>query len=149
MALCSNHAYILGVYDDLKKPSSTVYTCSLVALLESRNPSQNSIAVGTTHLPMSFSSVWKKTTDLPVTESTAVSLYDQLLAVGGRDSDNESTSAIYKYNPVTTSWDIISYMPTARHLCFATVISDSELLVVGGETGKLANDSIEIATTFL
>ena len=145
MVLCGEHVYILGGYDDLKKPTNTAYTCSLAALLRSRNSSQS--CDGMTYQSTLSSGVWKRITDLPVTDSTAVSLYDQLLAVGGRDPDLKSTSAVHKYNLVTKSWEIISHMSTARHLCFAVVIPDSRVLVVGGETGKYANDSMEIATS--
>ena len=32
--LCGGHVFILGGYDELKKPTRVVYTCSLTALLE-------------------------------------------------------------------------------------------------------------------
>ena len=48
---------------------------------------------------------------------------------------------------VTKLWEIISHISTARHLCFAVVIPDSRVLVVGGETGKYVNNSMEIATS--
>ena len=96
VTLCGEHVCILGGYDELKKPSRTVYTCSLTALLESdikkkyyNEPSKHQSAFTPTK-------VWKRVADLPVTESTAVSLYDQLLMVGGRDSEFSSTLAIYK-----------------------------------------------------
>ena len=138
--LCGDHVYILGGYDELKKPSKAVYTCLLTTLLESdRNsgPSKQQSAF--------LSKVWTRVADLPVTESTAVSLYDQLLAVGGRDSECTSTSAVYKYSFVSKSWAIISHMVTPRHLCFAVVIPDNRVLVVGGEIGRSATDSVEIA----
>ena len=144
MALCGDHVYILGGYDELRKPSVSVYTCSLSGLLESDNPAQT--CDWSTY--QSFSSkIWTRVTDLPVTESTAVSLYDQLLAVGGRDSELKSTSAVYKYSFVGKSWEIISHMLTPRHLCFAAVIPDDQVLVVGGENGRFATDTVEIATS--
>ncbi len=76
--------------------------------------------------------------DLPVTESTAVSLYDQLLAIGGRDCEFVSTSAVYKYSFVSNLWDVVSHMftPGIYSICFATVIPDNRALVVGGESGR-------------
>ena len=91
--------------------------------------------------------MWKRVADLPVTESTALSLHGQLLVVGGRDSEFSSTSAIYKYSLVSNSWEVISHMLTPRHLCFAAIIPDNRLLVVGGESGRFAIDSVEIATS--
>ena len=141
MTLCGDHVYILGGYDELRKPSRTVYTCLLTALLESgRNndpPKQQST--------FSSGKVWNRVADLPVTESTVVSLYDQLLAVGGRDSEFISTSAVYKYSLVNRSWAVISHMFTPRHLCFAAVVPDNRVLVVGGENGRFATDSVETA----
>ena len=140
MTLCGDHVYILGGYDELKKPSRIVYTCSLTTLLESY------INYDTSKHQSAFSSkVWERVADLPVTESTAVSLYDQPLAIGGRDSEFVSTSAIYKYSFVSKSWEVISHMLTPRHLCFAAVIPDNKILVVGGESGRFAIDSLEVA----
>ena len=146
MTLCGGHVVILGGYDELKKPTRVVYTCSLIALLESdgiydvNDPLKHQSAFAS-------SKVWKRVTDLPVTESTAVSLYDQLLAIGGRDYELISTSAVYKYSFVNNSWDIISHMLTPRHLCFAAVIPDNRVLVVGGESGRIAIDSVEVGTS--
>ena len=147
MTLCGEDVCVLGGYDELKKPSRRVYTCPLTALFESdikkkyyNEPSKHQSAFSPTK-------VWKRVADLPVTESTAVSLHDQLLAVGGRDSEFSSTSAIYKYSFVSNSWEVISHMLTPRHLCFAAVIPDNRVLVVGGESGRFALESIEIATS--
>ena len=57
----------------------------------------------------------------------------QLLAVGGVGSDNKPTTAVYMYNQATNSWNIISHMTTARKLCFAAVLPNNQLMVVGGE----------------
>ena len=143
MTLCGGHVFILGGYDELKKPTRVVYTCSLSALLES-DGSYNDALKHQSAFPFK---VWKRVTDLPVTESTAVSLYDQLLAIGGRDYEFISTSAIYKYNFVSSWWDVISHMLTPRRLCCAAVIPDNRELVVGGESGKFALDSVEVATS--
>lgn len=149
LSLCGDRVCILGGYDELKNPSKTAYTCSMSKLLESDKPSSSQSLYGSTY--QSFSShVWTRIPDLPVTESTSVSLYDQLLAVGGRNSEYESTTAIYKYSFVSESWDVISHMSIARHLCFAAVVPDTDtVLVVGGESGRYATDSVEIATASL
>ena len=56
------------------------------------------------------------------------------MAVGGRDAEDQTTSAIYKYNPATDSWNIISNMPTARNSCLVAVTPTNEMMVVGGFT---------------
>jgi hypothetical protein len=43
-----------------------------------------------------------------------VTFCEQLLVVGGIDSDNKSTTAVYMYNQATNSWNVISHMTTAR-----------------------------------
>ena len=90
--------------------------------------------------------VWKTIADLPVTESTCVSLHGQLLAIGGQDSSSKSTTAVFKYDLSLKCWEVISHMLTPRHLCFAAVMSDNRLIVVGGENSTLLNDSVEVAT---
>lgn len=135
MSLCGDQVYILGGYDESKQPSSAVYTCSLNALLHS----------STTFQETSKIAVWQTIADLPVTESTCVSLHGQLLAIGGRDSSLKSTTAVFKYSLSLKCWELISHMFTPRHLCFAAVISNNRLVVVGGENSTLPDDSVEVA----
>ena len=108
MALCGDQVYILGGYDELKCPSSAVYTCSkgdllktlsLVSSQKSENNSQKASP-----------STWNQIEDLLVTESTCVSLHGQLVAVGGRESVSRSTTAVYKYNVITRCWEVISHI---------------------------------------
>ena len=56
------------------------------ALLESSKKTKVIMILPNTN-PFSSTKVWERMSDLPVTESTAVSLHNQLLAVGGRDSE--------------------------------------------------------------
>ena len=58
----------------------------------------------------------------------------QLLAVGGEDADEKPTTAVYTFNQATNSWNVISHMTTARKNCFAAVLPNNQLMVVGGET---------------
>jgi len=106
--------------------------------------------------------VWEATADLPVTESTGVTLNGQLLAVGGYDSrkrgtlQNEFTNNIYSYNTKTNSWEVISHMPTPRSDCLVAVLPNNKLMVVGGFYQVIAkskeirptevNNKVEIAT---
>ena len=62
-----------------------------------------------------------------------MTLCGQLLAIGGLDSDDKPTTAIlYVYNQATNSWNVISHMATARSDCFAAVLPNNELMLVGG-----------------
>ena len=72
------------------------------------------------------------------------------MAVGGCDEWYKPTSAIHKYNPTTSSWNLISNMPTARFGCLVTVLPTNEMMVVDGNIAAgCAIDSVEIATIFL
>jgi hypothetical protein len=125
----------------------SVYTCSVSALLQTCTQ-KSSLEERTSALSLSNSSsgVWSKLPDLPVIESTCVTFCGQLLAVGGVDSKKPIT-AVYMYNQATKSWNVISHMTTARWGCFAAVLPNSQLLVVGGETIFLAYlDSVEFGS---
>ena len=94
---------------------------------------------------------WKKVADLPYASATGVSLHGHLLAIGGRESGSGSTCirAVQMYNPITNSWEEVSYMSVGRSRCFAAVLPDDRLFVIGGWTGIHEHtDRVEIATLF-
>ena len=117
--------------------NKAVYTCSVSALLQTCTQ-KSSLQECTSALSLSNSSsgvgVWSKLPDLPVKESTCVTFCGQLLAIGGEDSDNKPTTAVYMYNQATNSWNVISHMITARRQPFAAVLPNNQLMVVGGQT---------------
>ena len=127
----------------------SVYTCSVSALLLTCTQ-KSSLEERTSTLSLSNSSsgVWSKLPDLPVKESTCVTFCGQLLAVGGRDSDYKPTSAVYMHNQ--NSWNIISHMTIARWTCFAAVLHNNKLMVVGGKTVTndmwIDSDSVEFGS---
>ena len=146
-AVHGDQLYMLG--DGLGGES--VYTCSVRALLQTCTQ-KSSLEECTSALSLSNSSsgVWSKLPDLPVVESTCVTFCGQLLAVGGEDSDDKPTTAIYMYNQDTNSWNVISHMAAARRACFAAVLPNNQLMVVGGIT-KINNrwtslDSVEFGS---
>jgi hypothetical protein len=130
-AVHGDQLYMLGDGSGNK----SVYTCSVSALLHTCTQ-KSSLEERTSALSLSNSSsgVWSKLPDLPVTESTCVTYCGQLLAVGGMDSDDKPTTAVYMYNQATNSWNVISHMTTARRGCFAAVLPNNQLMVVGGQT---------------
>ena len=139
MTVCGDRIYLLGGYDKDDKLTPSVYSCSLTTLLM---PQRSRIARA-----LSLSSTndtWTRVADLPVTESTAVTLHGQLIAVGGRDSDNKHTSDVHRYNPSNNSWEVISHMATPRSACFAAVLLDNQLMVMGGlNSDNKEMDSVE------
>ena len=141
VTVCGDQLYMLGG-EHIHTPIKSVCTCSVSTLLQTYT--QRSL-VGTLKRALSlFNSVWSKLADVPVTESTCVTFCGQLLAVGGRDSGNKPTTAVYMYNPSTNSWNVISHMTTARISPFAAVLPDNQLMVVGGINDKRTYlDSVE------
>ena len=112
--------------------SKSVFTCSLPDLW---SPTAS----------LSPSQVWK---EIELDRSSLVQFGGQLLAIGGRDDSGKSTSNIYRYDPHSDSWTIITHMKNKRSECLAVTPLGDYLLVVGGV--KLYNpheestDSVEI-----
>ena len=128
-AVCGDHVYILSLWGG----SKSMYTCSVSALLQSCRSRPTA-------------GVWNTVTGPPVTGTTCVSTHGRLLAIGGRDSNNKLTTAIYMYDRPTDSWEVISHMTTPRYNCYAAVLPNNQLMVVGGGTKNGETDSVEITT---
>ena len=120
-SISGNRIFILG--------ESNMFTCSLQALIESCTL-RSFLPRFRNRIPR----VWKEVAVPPVTNTSCVSICDQLLAIGGKDSDGKSTSAIHVYNPTTDSWEVISHMGTPRYNCIAAALPYNQLMVVGGYT---------------
>ena len=143
--LCGDQVHILGGRDWNHTPSKSVFTCSLVSLLQSRQP--QSLVAGISNLELaSRPRVWRQLADTPYYRSTCASLQGQLLAVGGCNSDDKEKTAIHMYNTTTNSWEVISHMTTPRYRCLVAVLPHDKLMVVGGCTFGDTIDSVEIAT---
>ena len=141
--------YMVGAYDNGCHPIKSVYTCSLNALLQTCRPQSL-----TTRLMRYLSQprkVWRRVADIPAIDSAYVSLHGRLLAIGGKDSDNKLITAVHVYDPSSNLWEVISHMATPRSKCYAAVLPDNQLVVVGGCTSNdytSRTDSVEIATLF-
>ncbi len=117
-ALVGDTLYLLGGNSGLSSPNKQMFSISLPAL----------ISHATSRAPPP---AWEVTnTDL--TSSTAVSLHNSLLAVGGEDDQDRHSSAIRLYNPQTRQWAKVGDVPAALSSCSCTVLSSGELLVLGG-----------------
>ena len=128
IATCSGKIYVLGGRDKMNKASKSVYICSLEALSSNRP------------------NVWQKITDLPLSESTCVSLHGRVLAIGGMDAANRSMKNIYMYEHASKSWKAVGEMLSDRHSCFVAVLPDNQLMVVGGVVANNQTDSVEIGS---
>ena len=79
-----------------------------------------------------------------------MSLHGQLLAIGGKDSEDKHSTAVRMYQPITNSWEVISHMTTPRAACLSAVLPDNQLMVVGRyTTGDKKCDSVEFGTVIL
>ena len=140
-ALCGSQLYIVGGVS-VSRPSKSVYTCSIMALLQSCQPAFTGVDVSS---PIE---VWNQISDIPITGPTCVSFHGRLMLVGGEEQNNTRTAAIHMYNGNTGSWTVISEMSKGRNQCFATVVSDDRLMVVGGWIDTIQDQTASNAVDF-
>ena len=95
------------------------YLCSLQALPSSDQPITS---------PLTLS--WKPLPPLPVKESTAATLYGQLVLVGGRRHDRSPVNSIHQL--VDGQWVEIGSMATGRSWCLVVSPSPDKIIIVGG-----------------
>ena len=144
VCLCEHYVYVLGGLTLNYKSSASVITCSLRDLLGSCHP-------GVTRRPRACT-IWNRVADLPVYDSTCVSVHGRVLAMGGRDEDDNPTPAVREYQPDTNTWKVVSQMNTARYKCFAAVLSNEQVqvMVVGGAIRNrpkfVCTDEVEFAS---
>ena len=91
---------------------------------------------------------WKRMCDLPVTQSTSLIFQGRLLTISGKNaSAGVPTPDIFVYSPIMDSWEVVGHLLTGRFACFAAVLPDNLLMIVGGYTdSKTAHDSIEFVS---
>ena len=135
--------YLAGGWDASDEPSKSVLTCSVTDLL-----SPPSLAAGLRTLSLADKTgVWRHAQDLPVTQSTLITLGGHLLAIGGEDDSGRDTADVRCYDTHTDSWRVVSEMNNKRRLCLAAVLPENCLLVVGGRCESYkATDSVEIGS---
>ena len=78
--------------------------------------------------------IWQVLPECPLSYSTAAELGGGLLAIGGKDNSNSSSSAVHMYSPSTNSWLRISSgdLPVPRYFAAATQLKGGEVIFVGG-----------------
>ena len=140
--ICGSRLYLGGGFSD--GPTKSVLMCEVSDLLQSKPPSL------ATRLGLSRShKVWKEVTELPVLDSSLITLQGQLLAIGGGAvtlDEASTTSEVRQYDVTTNSWNVISEMKVKRRRCFTAVLPNDRLMVCGGGTPGGITDSVEIAT---
>ena len=140
MTLSNGYIYVLGGTGANQQQQRSVFRCSLSTLL------QSSYQQHVFHCPppMQAHSVWSSVADLPVTWSTCLSFHKLPLAVGGNLA-GKPTNNIYAYSSDENSWSVVENFSIGRHLCYASVLSNDNLVIVGGWTGSGFTDSMEVA----
>ena len=144
VTMCGDQLYMLGGTNKHRTSFRSVHSCSVSALLQSCVPSSLEATLRGTSLE-DKARVWRRVANLPVTSSTCECFHGQLLAIGGYGSENPTT-AVYKYNSTTNSWEIISHMTTSRYRCFTAVLPNNQLMVVGGIIDGRHIDLVEFAS---
>ena len=139
-AVCGDYIFMLGGIN-VQGPTKSVYSCSLSSLLLSCLPT----SLTEKGLVEDQANVWNRIADLSVSLSTCVSLHGRLLAIGGM-RNKQYTTAIYIYDQTANSWEVISHILPGRCRCFAAVLPNNQLMVVGGTTtGNAMADISELA----
>lgn len=131
-AVCKEELYLLGGVDDNSIATDTVLSCSVPALLKTgkiiRRPSfqrrQQTACIDP--------NVWQECAPLPVYNATATTISGQMLSIGGCDSNEDPTAAVYIYDKSESKWDLRSIMPTPRSSCLAVVMPSEKVLIAGG-----------------
>ena len=126
--------YLLGGYGK-HGPTSAVFSCPIDSLINPQSESSCDVEA-TAKTSTKKAMVWHCMSDLPVTLSTCVTLSDRVVAVGGSDSDGNSTDAVRMYDPQPNKWLVVGFMPTARSECLAVTVQKSIITAGGYSTAK-------------
>ena len=122
-AIVGEECYFMGGFTDHNQPNKQVFHVSISAIT-SQGPSQSAIT------PVQ----WHTLPNTPLGLSAALALHGSLLAVGGRHSSGNPSSAIHLYQPGSRQWVKVGDLPTARDACSCTLLPSGEILVAGGLT---------------
>ena len=112
--ICGNQLHVIGHDND-------VYSCSIKNLPSSDEP------ITSQSIPHLIS--WTSLPRLPVTQSTAASLYGQLVIIGGRQGGSPVNSI---HQLVDGKWVEIGSMSSGRRECLVVSPSPDRMMIVGG-----------------
>ena len=122
--ICGNQLHVIGYdYDG--------YTCSI------KNLPSNDEPITSRSIPHLIS--WTPLPHLPVTQSTAATLYEQLVIIGGMQG-RSSVNSIHQL--VDGKWVVIGSMSSDRLKCLVVSPSPDRMMIVGGYRVGLL-DSVE------
>lgn len=76
--------------------------------------------------------IWEEMTEAPYFRSGCAAINGKLITASGLSGDNETTTTVFAFDPTTKEWKALGEMAAARSSCSLAVLSDSEVMVVGG-----------------
>ena len=132
-----NTCYALGGYGGSHRYLNQALYASVDDLLGNAVPANQ-----TTHSGSSDTqSAWKTLPNTPTYQPAAAVLAGKLLAIGGKEKSEGGADMkkFYMYSPSTNSWIYISDLPAPRSFTAVTVLSTTEVLVIGGRDGIKVN----------
>ena len=126
----SNTCYAVGGYKHPSNFNQALYA-SVDDLLRNAVPANQ-----TTHSVSSANtqSAWKTLANTPTYRPAAAVLAGNLLAIGGNETfeGGADKKEVYIFSPSTYSWIYISDLPEPRSFVEVSVLSSTEILVIGG-----------------
>ncbi|XP_064407586.1 kelch-like protein 24 [Halichondria panicea] len=125
--LIGNTLYLMGGWDHTRGAIKTVHHVDLNELIAK--------ALSNLDTP----TLWQILQEVPLKFSAPLSIGRSLLAVGGRDDRDNSSSSIHLYQPDTRRWVKVGDLPTARDCCTCSVLPSGEVIVAGGQTKLFGN----------
>ena len=131
-AIVNDICYLIG--GDKSDAASRHAYCTSVSNLISQALPPNHPETSSTPQASPSPPTWQVLPESPLYHSTAAELGSCLLATGGWDDSNSSSSAVHMYNPSTNSWVRISSgdLPVRRSFATATQLEGREVIFVGG-----------------
>ena len=141
ISICGERLYMLGGFNQTGLTHSAL-SCFVPELLQSCQPQPTVWRRLLRTAPANQSTIWRRVADAPHYRSSCATLCGQLVAVGGREA-NENTSAITGYNETTDSWEAMGDMPTARRQALVAILN-GKMMVVGGWVVGTETDVVEI-----
>ena len=137
LTVIGSTCYALGGYDGSHHLNQVFYT-SVDDLFCNALPGNQ-----TTHSSNSDTqSVWKNLASTPTYEPAVATLLGNLFAIGGSETikGGAAKNKVYMYTPSTDSWMYVSDLPAPQAAAAVAVLSQAELLVIGGQYhGKRVN----------
>ena len=88
---------------------------------------------------------WCTLPDTPLESSAAITVHGSLLAVGGRHSFRQPSSAIHVYDQKKNMWTKVGDLPTARSSCACCLLPSGEILIAGGEDHNGSTKRMDMA----